>query len=325
MQISREYGLKIRAHHVIRDTEKTMVIHLKTDRGSFFAKCMYVSEERHQFILEAEEYLRNRGIHIPKVRLTLSGRPCFVWQGKLFFLQQEIPGKLYSLKKPKQIQRVGALLGRIHASSVGFLSSSGMLFNGALAWEQEYESDLLSMKSWQKQHARMTKPKIALIHAYLPFFLRTGSKMQKQLQQSAFFQRWKGRPEHLHSLCHGDFHMGNVIVSEDKLNVIDWEDVRYDYPSKDLNRLLMMLMRRQRKWKEEKCRMLLKAYFKQNPMNKAEKTLLYQDLAFPHIFERFLRQKLYKQMDYGQVMQFLQREQEKTKYMLKQAKARIPK
>ncbi len=324
-QINREYGLNIRSYRVIHNTDKTVVIHLKTDRGSFFAKCMYATVERQQFIVEAEKYLRKRGISIPRIEPTLQGNSSFYWNGRLFYLQEETPGKLYGLSRPNNIKKIGALLGQFHSSSVGFRSSSGKLFNGSLSWEQEYEADLLSMENWQKQHAHKRQQKIKLIQKHLPFFLRAGHEMQKLMQHSSYFQRWKGQPEHLHKLCHGDFHMGNILKDGKKLHVIDWEDVRYDHPSKDLTRLLYVLMRKHGKWDKEQWQLLMNAYFKQNPMGKAEKNLLYQDLAFPHIFERFLRRKLYTNMSYEQVSRFLERERAKTRYMLKMTKARISK
>jgi len=322
-QINMVYGLQIQSYQVIRYSAKTIVIHLKTDRGSFFAKTMYIQEHRQQFILDAEAYLRNRGIFIPQPVLTIEEKPFFKWNGNLFYLQKAVQGKAVSLRTPKQTRRIGELLGKIHFSSVGYFSASGNRYNGALRWEKEYENDLISLQRWQETFAGHKKPKIQLLRQHLPYFLRVGEEMHKLLRQSAFFQEWKDRPEHLLSLCHGDFHMGNVIKSENSLYVIDWEDVRYDYPSKDLSRLLYVYMRRYRGWNQPRCELLFRAYFRKNPMKKQEKALLYQDLAFPHIFEWFLRRKQYTSMSYRQVSLFLKAEREKTKYMLKQAKARV--
>ncbi|HZG16560.1 MAG TPA: CotS family spore coat protein [Candidatus Bathyarchaeia archaeon] len=322
-QINMVYGLHIQSYQVIRDSAKTMVIHLKTDRGSFFAKTMYIQEERQQFILDAEAHLRKRGIFIPQLVQTIEDKPFFEWNGNLFYLQKDVQGKAVSLKTPKQTRRIGELLGRIHSSSVGLLSASGNRYNGALRWEMEYENDLKSLQRWQERFSDHPKPKIKLLRQHLPYFLRVGEEMHKLLQESAFFQEWKNRAEYQLSLCHGDFHMGNVIKSENRLYVIDWEDVRYDYPSKDLSRLLYVYMRRYHGWDSQRCELLFRAYFRKNPMKKQEKALLYQDLAFPHIFEWFLRRKQYTSMSYQQVSLFLKAERSKTKYMLKQAKARV--
>ncbi|WP_134683086.1 phosphotransferase [Brevibacillus migulae] len=322
-QIHLEYGLKIQSYEVIRDTPKTMVIHLKTDRGSFFAKTMYIQEDRQHFILSAEAHLRDCGIFIPPLVQTLKNAPFIECSGNLFYLQKDVRGNPYSLKSPNQMRRIGELLGQLHASSVGLLSSSGERYNGALRWEHEYETDLRSLQRWYEQFADSAKPKIKLLRQHLPYFLHVGQEMHQLLGESSFFQEWKERPEHLHPLCHGDFHMGNVIKSENRLYVIDWEDVRYDYPSKDLSRLLYTYMRRYNGWNREKCEMLFRAYFKKNPMKKREKALLYQDLAFPHIFEWFLRRKQYTTMSYQRVSLFLKSERSKTDYMRKQAKARV--
>jgi CotS family spore coat protein len=321
-KIEREYNLVIQSWRVLHDTPKTLVIRLQTDRGTFFAKSLYASETRQQFILEAEEFLRHRRISIPLVEKTKEKKAYIMWNDSPLLLQRYVPGRPPVLHSPNSIRQIGALLGRLHAASIGFRSTSGKTYNGALTWEQEYADDLARIKSWQEEHAGVNLPKIRLIRRHLPFFLRAGQQVQQCLKQSAYFRSWKAQPEYLHPLCHGDFHTGNVIRRSSTLTVIDWEDVRYDFPSKDLSRLLFALMRRDRCWRPDRWALLINAYRKQHPLVKQAMTMLYQDLAFPHLVERFVRRKLYRKMTWQQILRFLRMERQKTAYMLQKAKAR---
>ncbi|NGQ94805.1 phosphotransferase [Brevibacillus sp. SYP-B805] len=320
--LAREYNLVIHSWRVLHNTPKSLVIRLQTNRGTFFAKSLYASEKRQQFILEAEDFLRQRRISIPPVEKTKENQAYIMWNHSPLLLQHGVPGRPPVLRTPYSIRQIGSLLGRLHAASIGFRSTSGKTYNGALTWEQEYAADLARLKSWLADHEGVNLPKIRLIRRHLPFFLRAGRQVHRCLQQSAYFRMWKAQPEYLHPLCHGDFHTGNLLRCGSTLTVIDWEDVRYDFPSKDLSRLLYVLMRRDRCWRPDRWALLINAYRKQHPLDKQAMTMLYQDLAFPHLVERFVRRRLYKRMTWQQIHRFLRMERQKTAYMLRKAKAR---
>jgi CotS family spore coat protein len=321
-KIESAYKLSIKSWQILRDTKKTLVIRLHTDRGIFYAKSMFITKERQKFILDAEQHLRQRGISIPAVEKTADQKPFIMWQGYPLLLQKHVPGKPYSLKTADQIRRIGQFLAHLHRSSSGFHADHGDRYNGAARWEQEYADDLARMKRWWEEHKDENDPKINVIRSRIPFFWRAGGIAQNLLHRSSYFLKWKTLPEREHFLCHGDFHMRNVISSGRKLTVIDWEDVRFDFPSKDLTRLLSVLMRRDRTWSRKRCMLLLNAYLRRNRLDRKAVSLLYQDLAFPHIMERFLRRQLYTKMSLPGIRRFLRMEQQKTRYMLQKAKAR---
>lgn len=317
-RMEEAYQLTVKKHEILRDTSKSLVIRVNTSKGKYIGKRLYISTDRQLFILDAEEHLRKKGILIPEVRKTKDNERYILWNNYPFILQKWVPWPMIALNAPIRIRRVGATMGNIHFQSQGFSSPNGQLYNGSLGWEQEYEQDLSTMDGWHREHDKNTDPKVALIASYLPVFLEAGVVTHNHLAKSRYFSKWKKQPLSQHFLCHGDFNNGNLLSSEKKVAVIDWEDVRYDYPSKDISRLLYLLMRKERQWVPSHFSHLLIGYLREHPLSREQLHLLFVDLAFPHIFERFLRTRQYQGMTVEEVRNFLQREASKTFYMLKE-------
>ncbi|HJV44239.1 MAG TPA: spore coat protein, partial [Bacillota bacterium] len=78
---AEKYQLTVRKHSYIHDTEKTRVLSLETNQGKFILKTLYKPLSRQLFILEAENYLIKKGVHIPKTISTHGGNPYIMWEG----------------------------------------------------------------------------------------------------------------------------------------------------------------------------------------------------------------------------------------------------
>ena len=68
--VENMYALAILQVEVIRDTSRTFVVKVTATQGIFILKRMYTNENRLRFMLEAEDFLRSRGIKIPFVYQT---------------------------------------------------------------------------------------------------------------------------------------------------------------------------------------------------------------------------------------------------------------
>jgi Ser/Thr protein kinase RdoA (MazF antagonist) len=172
------------------------------------------------------------------------------------------------------------------------------------------------IKGWQHNNQQTNDSKKQAILNYTDFFLATGQAIKKNITSIPYFPIWKEQPLHEHYLCHGDFHTGNILISDSSFYMIDWEFVRYDFPSIDIARVLFLIMHRHKEWNVSRFQLLLSAYFKENPLTAEQMEMLFLDLAFPHAFERFVRKKEYKEMSLEEVEQFLESEHDKTNYML---------
>ncbi|NRS47409.1 phosphotransferase [Brevibacillus sp. HB2.2] len=322
-KIQNKYDLTVLQHKTIRDTPKSLVIYLETTNGKFIAKALPLEKERLHFILNAEAHLRKNGVHIPDIQRTKNNKRYITHKESLFVLHQRLSWPNIAYTSPLRMERIGTVLGKFHAKSLGFSSKYGKLYNGAEKWSVEYKTDLAALEKWELQHTGKNDRKYTTVAEYLPFFKQAGVTAKEHLLSSPYFSTWKREPLTKHFLCHGDFNNGNLLVSNQRIAIIDWEDVRYDFPSKDITRVLSLAMRKNDQWNEELFSHLLRGYLRENPLSIRQLHLLFVDLAFPHIIERFLRKKQYDQMNLAEIQQFCNREALKTAFMLDEMKAHV--
>lgn len=320
-KIEKSYGLTVIRHEKLRETPKSLVVFFETSIGRFIGKVSYLPKERHHFILNAEAYLRKKGILIPNIQRTKSSKRYIMWKDNPFVLHQWLSWRKVAYSSPVRLAQIGALLGQFHKRSLGFTSRHGELYNGAKKWTEEYKADLTSLEKWELRNRDKKQPNFSAIFEYLPYFRQAAQTAHEHLKSSAYFAKWKKAPLKRHFLCHGDFNNGNLLTRNKQIAIIDWEDVRYDFPSKDISRVLSLAMRKHGSWNEQLFVYLLRSYLQENPLSADQLHLLFVDLAFPHIFERFLRMKQYEQMDLANIQQFCRREALKTAYMLDELKA----
>lgn len=318
--ITSEYDLTIKRTKILRDREKSFLMKLHTAKGHFLLKRLNISETRQRFILSAEQHLRTQGILIPRTLPTKSASLYIMYAGHPYVITKWIKGKSPPPTSAARIKEVGRLLGHFHAQSVGFHSESGERYASATSWENEYTRDLNRMEIWAVKHANDTSSIKTFIKDQLDFFIRAGHAATRALQQSPCFQQWKKTSLSNQYLCHGDFHTANIISNKHGSYLIDWEDVRYDFPSKDLARFLQFIMMHDGGFSSHSWRQLLRAYQSKNRLSKQEKQLLYIDLSFPHNVERFLRTNAYRKMKPSAIRRFLKQERRKIMYMKKQLK-----
>ncbi|MFF0827066.1 phosphotransferase [Brevibacillus sp. NPDC003359] len=322
-KIQNKYDTTVLHHKIIRDTSKSLVIYLETTNGKFIGKAFPQQKERLHFMLNAEAHLRKNGVLIPDVQRTKNNKRYIPHKEKLFVLHQRLSWPNIAYNSPIRMERVGSVLGKFHASSLGFSSKHGSLYNGAVKWSEEYKTDLAALDKWAFRHAGKKNHKYAAIREYIPFFKQAGMTAKEHLLASPYYSKWKKEPLTNHFLCHGDFNNGNLLVSNQRIAIIDWEDVRYDFPSKDIARVLSLAMRKKDLWNADLFSHILSGYLQENPLSIEQLHLLFVDLAFPHIIERFLRKKLYAKMNLAEIQQFCNREALKTAFMLDEMKALV--
>lgn len=316
--IAEAYQLHIHSTEIYHDTTRTQVVKLVTNKGKFILKAIFSGLERLQFMLSVETYLQERGISIPRVIPTASGEWYVFWNGSPYTVQQFVKGKQVPLTSAERYEERGRLLGHFHARSLGCDVPLGGKYLGANRWEATYLDELESIDEWRyvNRHTRSKRRKLILSH--IDFFLSAGSLAYERLQHDPYFTRWKSMPKEEQFLCHGDFHTSNVLWNEREgcYTIIDWEFTRYDFPSVDIGRLLYIITRNENRFDPNSYAALIKGYLQENPLNYDQSMLLYQDLVFPHILERFLRRKWYREMSLEDIEAFLLREREKTAYFL---------
>lgn len=314
--VENKYGLTIQLVEVIRDTSRTFVVKITATQGIFILKRMYIDEHRLQFILEAEDFLRSRGIHIPTIYPTNTNKKYFTYKGYKCVLQQWICAVPYPLTSLDKTLRLAEILGNIHAISKEYQPAFASFCNGSARWEREYEEALRYLERWKNSSSFADEPWRTAVLAYIDFYITTGKYVLENIRENAYFLSWKeNQPNFV--LSHNDFHTQNILLHESiDIYIIDWEFVRLDFPSRDINRLLYAMLRKSRAWNHQVFIKVIRAYLKQNKLSNHEMKLLYLDLAFPHNLCRNLIWGKFNRMTGDQINDLLQKEQDKTVYLL---------
>lgn len=313
---SAQYGLSIADVEILHKTGRTLVLGMKSAIGDYVLKSIFIDEKRLQFILDAERFLRARGIRIPEIVPTSAGKPYFLWEGERYVLQEKLQGTPSPPISKEAVISRAALLGQMHLSSLGFLSKHGPVYARERTWIGTYLRELASIRRWANWYYDSKASKKKSILSYIDFFLQAGQEGVGWLQRNAHFPNWSKAPVHEHFLSHGDFHSDNVLTVGNRLYIIDWEFVGYDYPSKDIGRFLTGMMSLRKEWNPLWFQLLLNAYLQENPLSEFQMELLALDLSFPHNFYRFLDKGKYRDMSPDDIHAFLEREHDKTSYFL---------
>ncbi|WP_232697255.1 phosphotransferase [Brevibacillus daliensis] len=315
--IRKHYGLQVLSVKTLKNRFGKHILLLSTDQGTYILKGQSDQANRLIFSHEAQEFLHKTGVAIPLEHRTLKDKPFITYKKKRYVLQEYITGSSPSPLSTRSIKKIAETIGRFHHLSVGFQHEEAKEYAESKNWKREYKLDIRALQNWNSHHLHSTSKKMKIITKYLPRFINTGKFLQQQLLQDAYYLKWKTLPIDKKPLCHGDYHPLNVINSKKKYYLIDWEDVRHDYVSKDIGRMFFRIMESQKSFSKDIFESYLHAYQKENPLSSSQLKLLYLDLAFPHMVERFLRKKLYRRLTTSQLEKFFQREWKKTDYMKK--------
>ena len=312
-RVEAAYGIRLKTQEVVKHLpESSFVAKLAAESGDVYAlKSLFEPEERQRFIVESERLLAERGVALARPVATKDGDRFFEWEGNWYVLYEWLPGDGAPLDRPEHLLKIVELAARFHRASEGLEYPAGARTYGHLDWREEYEARLRSLERWREDHATARGKKRRIADA-IPYFLKAGALALRKLHGSVYASYAAAS----RSLVHGDLHHRNVILHRGELKLIDFEDVRFDAPSKDLIRIYSMYAK-SRVFDERTFRDMLDRYLAANPLPEDVRRLVEIDLLFPHVFERTLRKKKYSKMSEEEVVFWLEQERRRTAFVKK--------
>jgi CotS family spore coat protein len=312
-----DFGFKTDTWHVVRDKkESSYVAKIVTDTGKQFAiKSLFIDPERQRFIVHSEEQLASKGVDLARPIPTLGGDLFMIYNEAPYVLYSWIDGNSRQLRHRSDLESMVQVMAKFHAASRELTYPPEVKIYGHTHWVEEYNQRLNAMKHWFKAHKASTNQKKKMVCASLPFFVKTAATALEALMASRYEDYRNGWLSEA-SLVHGDFHNQNLIYQKQTGVLIDFEDVRYDVPSKDLLRIFSMYTKKQ-PFEDDVFLSMMQTYENGNPLTGEVKALVCIDMLFPHIFERMLRKKLYGKMDSDELQQRIQQEIDKAKFVYK--------
>ncbi|MGG1517222.1 phosphotransferase [Paenibacillus oryzisoli] len=317
--IEEIYGLMIARTEVLHDTSRTLVVKLETEQGTYLLKSIYVSEARVRFMLDCEQFLRGRGIRIPAIRKARGDQLFFSWKWKHYVLQEWIAAVPWAKSPEEMAVLMAGLAGQVHFRSKSYRPDEEETDNGLLLWEREYEDVQAFLARWREEGTSVKKKNRKAVRKQLDFFLAAAGEVQERLTTRLSDCALHGALTPV--ISHNDFHTKNVLITaQHEAYLIDWEFVRLDGPSRDLNRILHSLIKKTAEWNADVFERIKDAYMAEHPLSEEELRFVYLDLAFPHNLYRYLYWKRFDRMPLERVQCILEAEAAKTAYFLQEAR-----
>lgn len=321
-RIEQTYGLTIVRTEVLHDTSRTLVVKLETEQGTYLLKSIYVNEARLRFMLDCEQFLRSSGIRIPAIRKTQGDQLFFSWKWKHYVLQEWICAVPWTKSPEDMAVWMAGLIGQVHFRSKTYLPVEKESDNGLLSWDNEYQDVQSFLDRWREAGTSAKKKNRKAVRKQLDFFLAAAREVQVRLAIRLGDRTLTGALPPV--ISHNDFHTKNVLITaQDEAYLIDWEFVRLDGPSRDLNRILHSLIKKTTEWDENVFERIRDAYMAEHSLTEDELRFVYLDLAFPHNLYRYLYWKRFDRMPLERVQRILEAEAAKTAYFLQEASVRL--
>ncbi|NHN30200.1 phosphotransferase [Paenibacillus agricola] len=296
------------------DKKSSLVVRLVTEKHLEYAlKSLFLTPDRQQFITQTEQMLVQKGLEVAAPIPTLNGELSMIYKGAPYVLYEWIDGKQAQLHHPDHLGAIVKMMAKFHHISRSLIFPPHIKIEAPPDRWKEYEQRRQTMKHWLRKHKNSETPIDDIIKDYIPFFCKIAKKALKGLRKaSASYEHDIRKVYTCESLVHGDLHHCNVIYRKGtgKPTMIDFEDVRYDLPSKDLLRIFSMY-KKYTPFNKKEFIYMMKTYERNNPLSPEVKNLVYIDMLFPHIFERMLRKKIYKKKSAQIIKKQIKREKDK--------------
>lgn len=313
--VEDSYGFKIKKWKIIKHVKNSsVVIKVTTKENKKYAlKSLYIAPERQHFIAISEKMLADKGVSLALPISTINGDLLMQFNRFPYVLYEWVKGKSSQLKHQKDLESIIDAMARFHHASHGLNYPIGITIYEHHNWKTEYKDRIHTMERWLVDHKSLKNKNEKIIHQYIHFFIRMATKALKALDNSNYDQYVK-RPPNDKTLVHGDLHHSNVINDNPLKVLIDFEDIRYDLPSKDLLRIYSMFTKNH-SFNNQSFTSMMNTYERVHPLSADDKELVYIDLLFPHIFERMLRKKKYIGMNAKELEHRIKQEKRKASYI----------
>ena len=316
-KVEKKFGIAVKQWKVIKDEKKSsIVVRVVTKEGKEYAlKSLYIPTERQLFISQSEQMLAERGVDLARPVPAQNGDLYMLYKKYPYVLNEWVNGKSAKLGSQSDLIKLVKTMAHFHHASQNLEYPSNISTYEHPHWVKEYKDRVKSIEKWMNRNKESQNRNKAIINRHIAYFLRMAKKALKLLKTSRYDDYIAGRAASA-SLVHGDYHHNNVILDHNKLYMIDFEDVRYDLPSKDLLRIYSMYTKNHA-FDSGQFRNMLRAYEKVNALAPEVRQLVLIDLMFPHIFERLLRKKKYVGMSPDELKHRIKQEKKKAAYVYK--------
>lgn len=237
------------------------------------------------FSVYAQIYIKSRGGKVPEVILNKRGSGITEYNNHLFVLYEWILGRNLNFNDTEDICLSVQGLAEFHKASVGYKPAESSINSSRIGkWLNEYESMKNNLIEWKEVASTniVSQPYTAYLKVIDPIIdianyaidlLKHSPYDELTLSDRGYFV-----------LNHQDYGKGNALLGEEGVYIIDLDGVTYDFPARDLRKIISKQAEDRLNWDKTLIDWILDCYEKGCSLTPELKRILYIDLIFPHCF-----------------------------------------
>lgn len=263
-----------------KDTLKQRAVYrIESSNISYCLKKVYFDRDTLLFVYSALEWIFRNNINVPKLLPTIDNHRFVEFRDMIFILTPWVDGEKCNFDTFSDLELSISELAKLHIKTKNFIpiegSSTKYIFDNLYIstlkhFEQLLKNSTLAKNSNDKFSDHFKK------HFEDSLFLAENSlKVVSTLDEKKLST----------SLCHGDYVNKNIIISNSKVCIIDFDKCRYGYSAYDISYFLRRLLRRTNtNWNLNLTLTLLKSYNSINKLSPSDLKFIFSYICFPQKF-----------------------------------------
>lgn len=263
---------------VLRTWKGRGAILCETNQGILILKEYAGNKEKVVFQDALLAMIREKGFINAESIIKNKEQELLTWDqdGSGYILKTYFGGRECNVRDMEECRYAVAALAKLHLASRLTKALPGAIMSHGAQWEfEKHNRELKRVKKYLRDRSQKTDFEIYLLGVY-DYFLNLALQITEELPvvqegiEGGF-------------VCHGDYQYHNLLLSDQEINIVNFEKCIPDSPARDLYLFLRKLLEKNG-WVAETGFDLIMAYEKIRPMEKEEYRQLYYRLAYPEKF-----------------------------------------
>lgn len=296
-EIERQFDIKIES---IKPNKG--VYYLKTDKGERCLKKVNYGVQKLLFVYGAKEHLILNGFNnVDKYFLNIEKEPFAVVNEDLYTLSEWINGRECNFKDKNDVALAAEKLAYMHRSTKGYEPPENSKLKSDLErWPHLMDKRIKSLDKMRNMgRKRGAKGSFDLNYIKsLQFYKELGKRAMKVLSDSNYMDICKST-EAEKSFCHHDYTYHNIIISDDSVNVIDFDYCKREVRAYDIANFMTKVLKRV-DWDIEYAKIIIDNYNKVDLLREEEYKVIFAFLLFPQRFWRLSNRYYYNEVNWAQ-------------------------
>lgn len=270
---------------------------IETSKGPKSLKLLHRRPLRSLFVLEVQDYLvKEKKARIPAIVRTKDGEMHVMAGGKVWFVAEWIEELTPVQEDLEGLKMLCRSMADFNMLTRGLVPSKDVDYKVKIhKWPKKYKK-IVDKLGWFRNIANAYRdmPASPLILDVIDEFQEDAKRAYERLITSPEYRSLVAKGPFYWGLVHQDFGFSNSQMGPGGMWVIDLDGIAYDFPIRDLRKLISSTMADKSSWDVETVREMIKAFHEQNPISKEMYELLLIDLSLPNDFYKYLKEMVYE-------------------------------